>query len=1209
MSSIEEIRRITILASTKGVDQAKAELDGLAASQTKVAATAEGMAVAHDRVDKSTLSAASRFEGLRRSIDPAYKAQQQFERGQRTVATAMNQGAIGADVAARTLDTLRQRYERVRDAAGEASDAHEEHAESMRKARKAARELNESFRSIGEGVAEGGNPFGIAAIQLGRLSSAATVDGGFKEFLGSAGAFTKRMFSPLANPYVAGAAGLATLVGGAGYSYFQREQDLTRLQVSLNGPGRATGLTMDGLAEIAGRFGDRTGLTRGSANELAAGFAATGHASPDQIEQLGGMSKRFAQVTGQELGEAGKQLAEFAEDPVKGLDLLSSKIGEFDAHTRQLVASAAASGDAFGALGIGIDAVSGKVSLLSDRSWTLANAWGNVKSKVSGFFDTIGGSAQFAFDPTPDQQLKEALEKQEKLHDEVAQGAGSWAEAHGLGNRPAADLDAVNKQVADLQQQVREEAARAAQAKAVEDAAYDSNRAAAAIRTLSPDQAARQDAMDRKKLLEDVYERAKKDPALAKALRPGFDELTGAPIDGLTDTQQGAKKAAAVFDDLQTPMQRLITQTNAAIAAMNARTLAEKIAAEQEKLLADLGKSREQQGQNALQVEAKRVELLSQANRALEDSARQSQDQLALAGLKPFDRAMQEIQFKDRDRRENYVFGTPSTAPALPAIPRAAGAPEPPSPYGALDNPFAGAVTVGTPKSALSPAQQLAVLAAAARQEGSPGNRPDYNNPGNIMFGRWAAGAGATGSGLGGVAKFPSLDAGLAAQRSVVFGQNPSETLGEMSYRYLGHGTGGDAPLYASRLAAAANHAVGSYGSTATPAGWPVAAPPAVQPGAANMAAGAMSNDQAAYWKNYAGDTGAASKAVEQAEAQSKLLDVQRDMWGQTAAAVAKATSAQEMWNRVAADGITQQGLVNKFGADGVTMWNKLGKSIDASSSAQGATAGHAAQQQQQLGEINGLNDMARSFTSGSLGDIANDFSQSTTKQDILGQLTRGQQNSYYTGHTSLNQAKWEAAQRQVQSLASKMLINYGVGEVTKGIFGSGSVGSAGYQPGLLGGFLTGGLSSGSSFLSGLFGGGAGVLPGGSPLGMGGIGMAHGGAIVGMETGGSRYVDASVFAGAPRFHDGGIVGGEVPIIAKRNEGVFTPGQMKALSPAGGGGVTIHHAPQTNITVQGDVSEKTMPMIQAAIAQNNVTQAKSLQRTINGVMSNNSKLYG
>lgn len=62
---------------------------------------------------------------------------------------------------------------------------------------------------------------------------------------------------------------------------------------------------------------------------------------------------------------------------------------------------------------------------------------------------------------------------------------------------------------------------------------------------------------------------------------------------------------------------------------------------------------------------------------------------------------------------------------------------------------------------------------------------------------------------------------------------------------------------------------------------------------------------------------------------------------------------------------------------------------------------------------------------------------------------------------------------------------------------------------------------------------------------------AHTGGIAGIATGLSRRVSPSVFAGAPKFHTGGVVGGgllpsEVPIIAQKGEGIFTPEQMDAM---------------------------------------------------------------
>lgn len=62
----------------------------------------------------------------------------------------------------------------------------------------------------------------------------------------------------------------------------------------------------------------------------------------------------------------------------------------------------------------------------------------------------------------------------------------------------------------------------------------------------------------------------------------------------------------------------------------------------------------------------------------------------------------------------------------------------------------------------------------------------------------------------------------------------------------------------------------------------------------------------------------------------------------------------------------------------------------------------------------------------------------------------------------------------------------------------------------------------------------------------------HSGGIAGVADAAFRPVDRSVFAGAPRFHSGGIAGNEVPIIALRGEGIFTREQMAALAPAGVG---------------------------------------------------------
>jgi hypothetical protein len=107
----------------------------------------------------------------------------------------------------------------------------------------------------------------------------------------------------------------------------------------------------------------------------------------------------------------------------------------------------------------------------------------------------------------------------------------------------------------------------------------------------------------------------------------------------------------------------------------------------------------------------------------------------------------------------------------------------------------------------------------------------------------------------------------------------------------------------------------------------------------------------------------------------------------------------------------------------------------------------------------------------------------------------------------------------------------------------------------------------------------------GAPL----VGL-HAGGIVGAEATFYRSVAMSAFAGAPRFHTGGIAGDEVPIIARKGEGVFTPGQMAAMGSSGGNArapniVINNHTeaqPQVSTAPNGDVTITLKKMMDNAV---------------------------
>jgi hypothetical protein len=113
----------------------------------------------------------------------------------------------------------------------------------------------------------------------------------------------------------------------------------------------------------------------------------------------------------------------------------------------------------------------------------------------------------------------------------------------------------------------------------------------------------------------------------------------------------------------------------------------------------------------------------------------------------------------------------------------------------------------------------------------------------------------------------------------------------------------------------------------------------------------------------------------------------------------------------------------------------------------------------------------------------------------------------------------------------------------------------------------------------------AGAL-GPTSVGGGALVGLHGGGIVGSEATFTRYVHPAHFNDAPRFHTGGIAGDEVPIIARKGEGVFTAGQMAALGGGSAPQITIHNhteaQPQVSTGSNGDVTITLKKAIDGAV---------------------------
>jgi tape measure domain-containing protein len=130
--------------------------------------------------------------------------------------------------------------------------------------------------------------------------------------------------------------------------------------------------------------------------------------------------------------------------------------------------------------------------------------------------------------------------------------------------------------------------------------------------------------------------------------------------------------------------------------------------------------------------------------------------------------------------------------------------------------------------------------------------------------------------------------------------------------------------------------------------------------------------------------------------------------------------------------------------------------------------------------------------------------------------------------------------------------------------------------------------------MNGMFGGMAGGMGAMGAMGAmgGGFAMAHTGGVIGQDSLATKSVSPAVFNGAPRFHSGklpSLAPGEMPAILKKDEGVFTPGQMKSLGPAGG---------NTSITVSPNVN---VNMPQGASQEDGERFGKAITRQLQGMV--------
>jgi hypothetical protein len=168
-----------------------------------------------------------------------------------------------------------------------------------------------------------------------------------------------------------------------------------------------SGVTADQIAGMGDQIAKTSGISTGSAREIATALAATGKVTGDNITNVAELSKGYAKLFNKDLGEAGKELAGiFGGDLVKGADALDGRLGMLDDKTRAYIRTLVAQGQRQEAIAVLIAKVRPELLKAAEATSVWARAWSAVTSGADTALTAVGRVVdRMANGPTPQERL------------------------------------------------------------------------------------------------------------------------------------------------------------------------------------------------------------------------------------------------------------------------------------------------------------------------------------------------------------------------------------------------------------------------------------------------------------------------------------------------------------------------------------------------------------------------------------------------------------------------------------------------------------------------------------------------------------------------------------------------------------------------------------------------------------------------------------
>lgn len=406
----DTVDKITIQSSSSGVKETTADVQGLSKAM-------DGVTVASEKVERSTVSVENKFKSLERRFGTTAGQASQLEKIQKTVNAAVAQNPALQERANDILAAAGARYVQTTRA-----------TEALAKSTGLARhELINLSRQAQDVVVSLGSGQGLGTVLLQQGTQIADVfansQGSVKGFFQQLGAGAASALTPM-RLLAGGIIGVGAAALYIGNNWAEASRDIDR---ALIGIGRRTGETSASIGKFSSEASSAFGLSVAEARNAAIEFTKTGNISVSALKGVGEAVHGYSILTGKDAKEATKDLADaLGGDLVKAALKVDQIYGVMDARTLEHIRTLEVAGRRQEAIQIIIDRTAPANQKAAESVGALSKAWAALGNVTSAVFNGAPASVnvdQFSGDfDAYARSVEEAQKANEKFKADQIQG-------------------------------------------------------------------------------------------------------------------------------------------------------------------------------------------------------------------------------------------------------------------------------------------------------------------------------------------------------------------------------------------------------------------------------------------------------------------------------------------------------------------------------------------------------------------------------------------------------------------------------------------------------------------------------------------------------------------------------------------------------------------------------------------------------------------